>query len=110
MNIVTSTTKESIKKNDSEKLKQEIKERNKELGLKEIVPLKNQDELRQIDDLEKNSHQIQDQMAAKDEERLLIKKKKLQQRRENNTMSEDRLHKMREAREKAAYEARRIIL
>lgn len=109
--IVTDETKKKILENDKNKLQEEIRERQKQLGLQGMVGLKNQDELQQIEDLEKNASKIQESMEQRNEQRALInKRKKEEERMRRHKEAPERYKKMMQERARMEFEKRRISI
>lgn len=111
--IISKETKTKMLKNreDKDKLRQEIKERQAELGLRDMVALRNQDELQQLEDLKKNGNKIKETMEATREQRIIKEKpKKEAERRERMKMSEEIYFKMKERKEREEYEKRKITI
>ena len=111
--IVSKETKTKMLKNgaDKAKLRQEIKERQAELGLRDMVAMRNQDELQQLADLEQNANKIKETMEATKEQRIKQEKpKKETERRERMKMSEEAYFRMKERKEREAYEKRKIVI
>ena len=107
--VKTSVEKDKILKNDKNKLREEISAKQKELGLRTMVPRHNQDEYTQLADLDYEKNNIKDSMAFAKEQRIkkneAIKKAKRKSFKENLKL----YFAQRERKAKQAYDKRRII-
>ena len=105
--------KERILRNPKEraKLREEIAARQAELGVRDMIPLRGQNEFQQLADLHNNGGKIQDQLeAAAEARRRREKPRKEEEIRRRMNMSEEMYYKMKERREREAYERRKIVL
>lgn len=106
-----SDEKRRIAENEKEKLQEEIKAKTKELGLRGIKPLGNQSEYQQLEDLKNNKEKIIEEMQSAKEQRIARDKRKKEYEREKRMKgAAERYFKMKEMREKEAYEKRKINL
>lgn len=106
-------TKEKILKDPNEraKLREEIRARQEEIGMRDMIALRGQNEFQQLEDLKNNAGKIQDQLAAADEVRRIREKpQKEEARRQRMAMSEEAYYRMKERREREEYEKRKITL
>lgn len=105
--------KERILNNPEEraKLQEEIKAKQSEIGVRDMVALKGQNEFEQLKDLQNNTGKIQDKLAAADEARRNAEKpRREEEQRRRMVMSEEMYYRMKERREREEYERRRITL
>lgn len=104
--------KERILKNPSDriKLQEEIKAKQAEIGVRDMIAIRGQDEFQQLDDLQNNVSKIQDQLAHADEKRRKEQKAKQAERRSRMNISEADYYRMKERKEREAYEKRKITL
>ena len=93
------------------KLQEEIKAKQAEIGVRDMIALRGQDEFQQLDDLHNNAGKIQDQLAAADEARSIREKpRKEEERRRRMEMSEEAYFRLKERKEREAYERRKITI
>lgn len=106
--IKTDNEKDKIFKNDKNKLREEIKAKQKELGLRNMIPRHNQDEYQQLKDMENEKNHILEQMSQAKEDR--IKKQEAERKAKKKSFNEMlRLYlKKQERQNKQEYDARRI--
>lgn len=107
------STKERILRDPKErtKVREEIAARQAEIGVRDIVGLKGQDEFQVLEDLKNNSGKIEDQLAASAEARRNREHdKKEEERRKRMEMAPEAYFRMKERQEREAYEKRRITL
>jgi co-chaperonin GroES (HSP10) len=106
--IKSTTEKEKILRNDRNKLHEELKARQKELGLRGMVPTGNQDSYRQLEDIKNEKSHIQEQMTQAKEERL--RKAEEDKKAKHKSFSEQLKMYLarRERMDKEDYEKRRI--
>lgn len=94
---------------EPEKLKEELKSKQKELGLRDMIPKGNQDLLQQLTDIGVEASHIKEQMAEAKERRL----KRTAEERKAKVMPMNerlRLYLMKQERQaKQAYDSRRIV-
>lgn len=107
--IKSDTEKEKILRNDSHKLNEEIKAKQKELGLRDMIPKGNQNAYRQLEDIKNEKSHIIEQMTQAKEERL--KRAAEEKKAKEKTFSEKLKMYLakRERMDKEDYEKRRII-
>lgn len=106
--IKSDTEKEKILRNDSHKLKEEIKAKQKELGLRDMIPQGNQNAYRQLEDIKNESSHIREQMTQAKEERL---KRAAEEKKAKEKTFNEKLRMYlakREKMDKNDYEKRRI--
>ena len=106
-------TKEKLRKDPNEraKLQEEIRAKQDEIGMRDMIALRGQNEFQQLEDLKNNEGKIQDQLAAADEARRIREKsQKEEARRQRMAMSEEAYYRMKERREREEYERRKITL
>lgn len=107
--IKSDTEKDKILRNDKSKLREEISIRQKELGLRGMVPRNNQNEYKQLEDIKSESSHIKETMKQAKEERL----KRAEEERKAKRKSADELLKMYlakcEQKDKSNYEQRKIV-
>lgn len=109
--IKGSDEKRRIAENDKEKLREEIKAKTKELGLRGMKPISNKSEYQQLDDLKNNKEQIIEIMQEAKEKRIAKEKRKREYEREERMKNaEKRYFMMKERKAKEAYEKRKISL
>lgn len=105
----TSRESERILKNEPEKLHEELKEKQKELGLRDMIPNRNQNVLQQLKDIEAEKNNIADQMQKAREAR---EKRTAEQRKARQFTFKQKLDMylaQKERKEARAYESRRIV-
>lgn len=105
--------KERILRNPKEraKLREEIAARQAELGVRDMIPLRGQNEFQQLADLHNNGGKIQDQLEASTEARRKREKPlRDEDIRRRMAMSEESYYRMKERREREEYERRKIFL
>lgn len=106
-----SDEKRRIAERDADKLRQEIKAKTKELGVREIRPLDNQSEYKQLEDLENNKEKILEEMQELKERRIARDKRKKEYEREKRMKNAaEKYFAMKERKAKEAYEKRKISL
>lgn len=106
--IKSDTEKEKILRNDSHKLNEEIKAKQKELGLRDMIPQGNQNAYRQLEDIKNESSHIREQMTQAKEERL---KRAAEEKKAKEKTFNEKLRMYlakREKMDKNDYEKRRI--
>lgn len=98
-----------VVENEPEKLQEELKARQRELGLDNMVPNKNQDILQQLEDIGVEKNNILDQMQKAKEERL--KKTEEQKKAKQKTMNQKlkMYFAQQERKAKQAYDSRRLV-
>ena len=88
-----------------------FKAKQAEIGVRDMIALRGQDEFQQLDDLHNNAGKIQDQLAAADEARRIREKpRKEEERRRRMEMSEEAYFRLKERKEREAYERRKITI
>lgn len=85
--VSTSDEKNRILEREKDKLKKEIKLREKDLGLRDMKPLTKKNEYEQLYDLKNEENNIKDSMAFAKEQR--IKKREEEKRRKRKTFEEN---------------------
>lgn len=85
--VSTSDEKNRILEREKDKLQKEIKLREKDLGLRDMQPLKKKNEYEQLYDLKNEENNIKDSMAYAKEKR--IKKREEEKRRKRKTFEEN---------------------
>jgi len=107
--IKSDTEKDKILRNENDKLQEELHARQKELGLRGMVPRNNQNAYKQLEDIKAESSHIKEQMTQAKEERI----KRTEEERKAKRKSADELLKIYlakcERKDKEAYEKRRFI-
>lgn len=98
-----------VVENEPEKLQEELKARQRELGLDNMVPNKNQDILQRLEDIGVEKNNILDQMQKAKEERL--KKTEEQKKAKQKTMNQKlkMYFAQQERKAKQAYDSRRLV-
>ena len=104
--------KKRIAEREKHKLQQEIQERCRDMGIRGMNPLKRQSEYQQIEDMQKEENHIKEDMARTREQRIArtARKRKEQRERRPSNWGIERYLKIKQEREKRAYEARKIVL
>jgi co-chaperonin GroES (HSP10) len=107
--IKSDTEKEKILRNEQNKLQEEIHLKNKELGLRGMLPRNNQDAYTQLNDMQNHANHIKEQMTQAKEERM----KRQEEERKSKRKSFNELLKMYLSKcdrlNKESYEKRKII-
>lgn len=107
--LSTGDVASKVLENEPEKLKAELKAKQKELGLQDMIPTHKQDLLQQLTDIGVEASHIQEQMAEAKEKRL----KRTAEERKAKVMPMNervRLYLMKQERQaKQAYDSRRIV-
>lgn len=95
---------------DKAKLQEEIDAKASEHGMRGVVPLNGQDQFQVLKDLKDNGKHFEESMRNKEQQDAAVRAARRQARASSTTprMSEETYHRMKEAKEKAAYEARKI--
>ena len=106
--IKSTTEKEKILRNDNKKLQEELKAKQKELGLRGMVPTGNQDSYRQLEDIKNEQSHIHEQMEAAKEERLKRTAEEKKAKRKSFNEQLKMYLERRERLDKQDYEKRRI--
>ena len=106
--IKSDTEKEKILRNDNQKLQEELKAKQKELGLRGMVPQNNQDSYRQLEDIKNEKSHIQEQMIQAKEERLKREAEEKKAKRKSFSEQLKMYLARRERLDKEEYEKRRI--
>lgn len=109
--IVTDDTRRKILENDREKLQEELREKQKELGLQGMVGLKNQNEMEQIIDLDLNASKIKDTMEERNAQRAIENRKRREaERAKRYKEAPEKYFKMKREKERMEFERRRISI
>lgn len=95
---------------DKERLQEELRQKQKELGLRGMENLKNKDELSQLKDLEKEKNHIAELMKEAEEKRKKAKTEEAKAKRLSFKESAKRYLKIQEERAKESFNKRRISL
>lgn len=107
------STKERILRDpkEREKVREEIRAKQAEIGVQHMVGLRGQNEFQQLEDLKNNAGKIEDQLAASAEARRVREKpRKEEERRKRMEMAPEVYFRLKEKTEREAYERRKIIL
>ena len=107
--LSTGDTAKRVMENEPEKLKEELKARQKELGLEGMIPTKNQNVLQQLDDIKNEKNNILDQMQKAKEARI---KRTAEERKANQKTVNEKLKMyfaQQERKMKQAYDSRRLV-
>lgn len=107
--INSDTQKDKILRNDRKKLKEEISAQQKSLGLRGMVPRHNQDEYRQLEDINNESNHILETMQKAREERI---KRQAEERKAKRKHPDELLKiylKKKERESRMDYESRKIV-
>ena len=109
--IVTDDTRRKILENDREKVQEELREKQKELGLQGMVGLKNQDEMEQIIDLDLNASKIKDTMEERNAQRAIENRKRREvERAKRHKEAPEKYFKMQREKARMEFERRRISI
>ena len=98
-----------VAENEPEKLREELKARQKELGLDNMIPKKNQDVLQQLDDINLEKNNILDQMQKAKEARLKRTAEERKAKQKTLNQKAKMYFAQRERKARQAYESRRIV-
>lgn len=107
--IKTDNEKEKIFRNDKNKIKEELEYKQKELGLRGMIPKNNQDLYQQLEDIKNEKNHIKEQMTQAKEERI---KRTLQEKKAKEKTFNQKLKMYlakREKIDKKEYEKRRLF-
>lgn len=92
MYIITSKTRSKIQRNDRGKLREELRHRHWEMGLQGMEPLKGQNEIQQLKDIENNKNKIVEQMGQQKEQSAKERSLKRRDELSNKKMNESKIH------------------
>lgn len=107
--ISTDGVKDRILEREPEKLHEELRAREKELGLRDMVPTHNQDVVQQLKDIEAEKNNIVERMQMEKEKRL---KRTAEERKANQKSFKEKLSMYLAQQERKAvgdYKSRRIV-
>ena len=107
--LSTGDTAKKVMEHEPEKLVEELKARQKELGLANMVPTRHQNVLQQLDDIKNEKNNILDQMQKAKEER--IKRTAEERQAKEKTVNEKlkMFFAQKERKAKQAYDSRRLV-
>ena len=109
MGISTDGVKDRILEHEPEKFHEELRAREKELGLRDMVPTHNQDVVQQLKDIEAEKNNIVERMQMEREKRL---KRTAEERKANQKSFKEKLNMYLAQQERKAigdYKSRRIV-
>lgn len=89
--IITSKTRDRMRRTDGAKLRAEAKAISRSFGVNQMIPLKGQDELKQLEELKNNENKIKEQMIESEERRAEASSLKRKEK-ASIKMNEDKLH------------------
>lgn len=106
--IKSDTEKDKILRNDSNKLQEQIRNKQKSLGLRDMVARHNQDAYRQLQDIKNEQNHIREAMTQAKEKRLKRMKEQRQAKRKTYFEQLKLYLAKQERQQKDAYDSRRI--